>query len=78
MEDLLQDKVWDFLVVGNAIWVTNESDMFMRLFNDIFTPHSGKFMVIYLDDILVFSKFWAKHFQHICSVHEYYRNLDFR
>ena len=51
-----------FWVVGNA------STTFTRLINDIFRPHLGKFIVIYLDDILVFNKSWAEHIQHVCNV----------
>jgi len=36
--------------------LTNAPDTFMRLINDIFREHVGQFVVIYLDDILVFSQ----------------------
>ena len=48
--------------------VGNASTTFMRLINDIFRPHLGKFIVIYLDDILVFNKSWVEHIQHVCNV----------
>lgn len=39
----------------------------------IFRPHLGMFVVIYMDDILVFSKSWAEHLQHVRSVLEILR-----
>jgi hypothetical protein len=42
----------------------------MRSINDIFRPHLGKFVVIYLDDILIFSGSWEEHLQHVCNVLE--------
>ena len=53
--------------------LTNASATFMQLINDIFRPHLGKFVVIYLDDILVFSNSWAEHLQHVRSVLELLR-----
>jgi hypothetical protein len=41
---------------GDAFILTNAPTTFMRLINDIFQAHLGKIVVIYLDDILVFSK----------------------
>ena len=35
--------------------LTNAPATFMRLINDIFRPHLGRMVVIYLDDILIFN-----------------------
>ena len=45
----------------------------MRLINDIFRRHLGKIVIIYLDDILIFSKTWDEHVQHIRTVFEILR-----
>ena len=37
----------------------------MRLINDISRAHLGWFVVIYLDDILIFSRTWDTHMQHV-------------
>jgi hypothetical protein len=38
---------------------------FMRMMDDILQPFTNTFVVVYLDDILIYSKTWAKHLQHI-------------
>jgi hypothetical protein len=48
--------------------LTNAPTTFMRLINDIFRAHLGQFVVIYLDDILIFSRTWDTHMQHVRQV----------
>jgi len=37
----------------------------MTLMNDIFREHLDKFVNVYLDDILIYSKTWSDHLKHI-------------
>ncbi len=53
--------------------LTNAPATFMRFINDVFRAHLGKFVVIYLDDILVFSKSWEDHLQHVRTILELLR-----
>eukprot|EP00253_Pinus_taeda_P008244 PITA_08244 len=53
--------------------LTNAPTTFMRFINDIFKAHLGKFVVIYLDDILVFIKSWEDHLQHVRTILELLR-----
>jgi hypothetical protein len=54
----------------------------MRMVDDILNPFSNSFVVVYLDDILVCSRTWSKHLQHIRQVlhtlqqHKLYSNLE--
>jgi hypothetical protein len=48
--------------------LTNTLAIFMRLINDVFCPLLGKIVVIYLEDILIFSRSWEEHMQHVCQV----------
>ena len=41
---------------------------FMRLMNHVFRPYIGIFVVVYFDDILVFSKSIQEHVTHVRTV----------
>eukprot|EP00253_Pinus_taeda_P008884 PITA_08884 len=43
----------------------NTPAKFMRLMDDILQPFTNSFVVVYLDDILVFSQSWEEHIHHI-------------
>jgi hypothetical protein len=38
---------------------------FMRLMNDILQPYLDSFVIVYLDDILVYSATWEEHISHL-------------
>jgi hypothetical protein len=40
----------------------------MRMMDDILRPFTNTFVVVYLDDILIYNKTWAEHLQHIQQV----------
>ena len=37
----------------------------MRLMDDVLIPFTKYFVVVYLDDILIFSRTWEEYMQHI-------------
>ncbi len=45
--------------------LTNAPATFQAVMNDIFRPYLGKFLLVYLDDILVFSKSPEEHAEHL-------------
>eukprot|EP01018_Ginkgo_biloba_P018067 Gb_05629 [translate_table: standard] len=48
--------------------LTGAPSTFMRLMSTVLRPLIGKCIVIYLDDILVYSKSWPEHMQHLREV----------
>jgi hypothetical protein len=62
--------------------LTNASTTFMRLMDDVLRPFTNSFVVVYLDDILIFNRTWEEHMRHIQQVlstlqqHKIYANLE--
>ena len=45
--------------------LTNAHAFFMYLLNSVFMPELEKFMVVFIDDILIYSKNNEEHAQHL-------------
>ena len=54
---------FQFLVLPFGL--TNAPVFFMDLMNRIFQPYLDMFVVVFIDDILVYSKFYEEHEQHL-------------
>jgi hypothetical protein len=51
--------------------LTNAPAYFMYLMNSVFIPELDKFVVVFIDDILVYSRNEKEHTKHL---HQYFRD----
>ena len=50
--------------------LTNAPATFMRLMNEVLHPFIDTYVIVYLDDILIFRSSWEEHMGHIQQVLE--------
>ena len=46
----------------------NAPKTFVRVMNDVFRPFLDDFVIVYLNDILIFSRTWDEHVRHVKQV----------
>jgi hypothetical protein len=60
------ERLYEWLIMSFVL--TNAPSTFMRLMNEVLREFIEKFVIVYLDDILVFNKIEAEHINHLAIV----------
>jgi hypothetical protein len=58
-----KEGLFEWLII--SLRLTNAPSNFMRLMDDVLRPFTNSFVVVYLDDILIFNRIWEEHMQRI-------------
>ncbi|KAL9273464.1 Retrovirus-related Pol polyprotein from transposon 17.6-like protein [Drosera capensis] len=66
LEDRLSNSIWTLRIVVMSFKLTNAPTMFTDLMSQVFKLYIDKFMVVFINDILIYSTTKEEHKAHLC------------
>ena len=73
---ITDDGIYEFNVMPFGL--TNAPATFQRMMNRVFTKINGDFVVVYLDDLNIYSRNFNEHLKHLREVFERLRNANLK
>nr|GEZ12259.1 hypothetical protein [Tanacetum cinerariifolium] len=70
-KDSISNSIWSLRIPSYAIWAKNAPAVFMDLMNRVCKPYLDKFVIVFIDDILIYSKDKKEHEEHLKAILEF-------
>lgn len=68
-KEIIQMPLWTLWVPSDSFWI-NALATFQSCMNHVFNKQLWKFVLVFFDDILIYSRTWEEHLQHLDEVLE--------